>query len=278
MGVRGQSSEMIRIAIKFVVSLFLLAACTVPGDNAFRDYRESYEAARLASVHVIEVYNEYDKVNRRLRTSDVTFDPNLADVYSATALTPISAKISEGFAAATVYTEVLARYLDNNTLSLQEDDIVTLNGAITSVASLINNETAGAQINAVIGATRSLVNLSLARDDRDEFVRLVRENSRVVDEFLAVVRADTSDMYRSARLATAASNGSGEKLEEFRIMLANWVLLIDQTRADLAALQSQVEAGTGQQTALRLLADSAVRIDRYAQDIAAARRELIGVF
>jgi hypothetical protein len=77
---------------------------------------------------VVEVYNEYDKANRRLRTNDATFDPNLADVYSVTALTPISAKISEGFAAATVYTEVLARYLDNNTLSLQDDDIATLNG------------------------------------------------------------------------------------------------------------------------------------------------------
>lgn len=269
---------MLKLFLYAIGLSLILSACSVPGESGFRDYRESYDAARLASEQVVDVYNQYDKVNRRLRTTDVTFDPDLADVFSETALTPISIKISEGFAAATIYTEVLARYLDNNTLSLQDDDLSTINAATTSVASLLKSDEAGAQINAVIGAVRSLVNLSLARDDRDEFVRSVRENSQTVDDFLVVVRADTVDMYRTARTATAVSNGSTEKLEEFRTMLANWVLLIDQTRADLAVLQAQVEAGTGQQTALKLLADSATRIDRYAQEISSARDSLLGVF
>ncbi len=267
-----------RIAVVPIFLLAFLAGCVTPGASAFQDYRVSYEAARTASTQVVEVYNQYDKANRRLRVSDATFDPDLADVYSATALSPISTKITEGFAAATIYTEVLGRYLDNNTLSLQDDDIARLNAATTSVATLANAQAIGAQVNALVSASKSLVNLSLAQNDREEFIRSVRAGSQVVDDFLAVVRADTADMYRTARLATAASNGSTQKLSEFRVMLANWVLLIDQARGDLATLQVQVETGTGGQTALSLLAESAERIDRYATNIAAARSALNGVF
>lgn len=270
--------KMLKSSFKTFFLFSLLSACSIPGDSGFRDYRESYDAARLASEQVVEVYNQYDKVSRRLRTNDVTFDPDLADVYSDTALSPISAKIVEGFAAATTYTEVLARYLDNNTLALHDDDLERINAATTSVASLLKSDAAGAQINSVIGALSSLLNVSLAKNDRDEFIRSVSDNTKVVDDFLAVIRADTADMYRKARTATAASNGSVEKLKEFRVMLANWVLLIDQTRADLATLKEQVKAGTGQQTALNLLASSAVRIERYAQDISTARTSLLGVF
>ncbi|MEM9578794.1 MAG: hypothetical protein AAF999_17495 [Pseudomonadota bacterium] len=266
------------IAVVPVFLLTFLAGCVTPGASAFRDYRASYEAARTASTQVVEVYNQYDKANRRLRISEASFDPDLADVYSATALTPISIKITEGFSAATIYTEVLGRYLDNDTLSLQEDDIARLNAATTSVATLANAQAIGGQINALVNASKALVNLSLAQSDRDEFIRSVRAGSQVVDDFLAAVRADTTDMYRTARLATAVSNGSTQKLSEFRVMLANWVLLIDQARGDLATLQAQVETGTGGQTALSLLAESAERIDRYAADIAAARNALTGVF
>ncbi|MEP5621183.1 MAG: hypothetical protein ABJP82_01240, partial [Hyphomicrobiales bacterium] len=185
---------------------------------------------------------------------------------------------AEGFAAATTYTEVLGRYLDNNTLALHDDDLERINAATTSVASLLKSDAAGAQVNSVIGALSSLMNVSLAKNDRDEFIRSVNDSTKVVDDFLAVIRADTADMYRKARTATAASNGSVEKLNEFRVMLANWVLLIDQTRADLATLKEQVKAGTGQQTALNLLASSAVRIERYSQDISTARTSLLGVF
>jgi hypothetical protein len=259
-------------------ALSLLCACVTPGGEAFQDYRVSYEAARVASTEVVEVYNQYDKANRRLRTSDRSFDPNLADVYSETALTPISIKITEGFAAATVYIEVLGRYFDNNTLSLQDDDVARLNSATASVANLANAPAIGAQINALIAASKALVNLSLARDDREEFKRSVKQNSDIVDNFLATVRADTTDMYRTARLATAASNGSMQKLSDFRVMLAHWVLLIDQARADLATLVAQVETGTGGQTALNLLAGSAERINAYTQEIAATRNALRGVF
>lgn len=267
-----------RFAVVPIFLLTFLSACVTPGADAFRDYRVSYEAARTASTQVVGVYNQYDKANRRLRTSDANFDPNLADVYSSTALSPISTKITEGFAAATIYTEVLGRYLDNDTLSLQDDDVTRLNAATTSVATLANAQAIGAQVNALVNASKSLVNLSLAQNDREEFIRSVRANTRVVDNFLAVVRADTADMYRTARLATAASGGSPQKLSEFRVMLANWVLLIDQARGDLATLQAQVESGTGSQTALSLLAESAERIERYSNDIAAARSALTGVF
>ena len=73
-------------------------------------------------------------------------------------------------------------------------------------------------------------------------------------------------------------NGSFEKLEEFRQMLASWVLLIDQTRSDLAALTRAVERDHTGAPVLGLLAESAQRIDRYVSEISVARREVLGVF
>lgn len=267
----------LRRCILWGVCLFL-AGCTVPGSAAFQDYKQSYDAARVASEQVVDAYNQYDKMDRKRRTDAATFDPDFADVYSPTALSPLSLTIMEGFAAATTFNEVLARYADNNTLSLQQDEIDRLNAASANTATLVAGPGAGGKVSAVIGATQVLANLSLARADREEFVRNVRDNTATVDTFLTIIRDDTADMYQTARLATALSGGSVDKLETFRGMLADWVLLIDQTRKDLALLQQRVEAGATGQSGLSLLAESAERIDRHVTDINAAYRALVGVF
>ncbi|MCV3271311.1 hypothetical protein [Roseobacter sinensis] len=256
----------------------LAIGCTVPGSAAFQDYAESYDAAREASLQVVDAYNQYDKMSRRRQTDPATFDPDFADVYAPTALSPISLTITEGFAAATTFNEVLARYADNDTLRLQKDEIERLNAASANTATLVAGPGAGGQVRAVIGATQVLANLSQARADRDAFVRNVRENTATVDAFLKIIRDDTADMYQTARLATALSGGSVEKLETFRGMLATWVLLIDQTRKDLDILRLRVEAGADGQSGLSLLSESAVRIDRHVTDIDAAYTALVGVF
>ncbi len=261
-----------------VVMCLCAAGCTVPGSAAFQDYSQSYAAARDASVKVVDAYNQYDKMSRKRQTDAATFDPDFADVYSPTALSPLSLTISEGFAAATTFNEVLARYADNDTLRLQKDEIERLNAASANTATILGGPGAGGQVRAVVSATQVLANLSLASADRDEFVRNVRENTQTVDAFLGIIRDDTTDMYQTARLATALSNGSVEKLETFRGMLADWVLLIDQTRKDLEVLKLRVEAGSEGQSAVSLLSESAVRIDRHASDIDAAYTALTGVF
>ncbi|WP_299677658.1 hypothetical protein [uncultured Roseobacter sp.] len=262
-----------------VVAMCIFAmGCTVPGSTAFQDYRQSYDAARDASVQVVDAYNQYDKMSRKRRTDPATFDPDFADVYSPNALSPISLTITEGFAAATTFNEVLARYADNSTLSLQRDEIERLNAASANTATLIAGQGAGAQVRAVIGAVQVLANLSLARADQDEFVRGIRENAAAVDTFLGIMRDDTADMYQTARLATALSGGSAEKLETFRGMLATWVLMIDQTRKDLEILRLRAEAGGTGQSGLSLLAESAENIDRHVTEIEAAYRALVGVF
>ncbi|MEP2641549.1 hypothetical protein [Roseobacter sp.] len=263
---------------RFIASLFclLMVGCTVPGTAAFQDYRASYDAARAASVRVVDAYNQYDKVNRKNRTDAATFDPDFADVYSATALSPIGLRITEGFAAATTYNEVLARYAENNTLSLQQPQIDRLTVAAANTATLVGG--LGDEVSAVIGAAQALVNLSLAGSDRQEFLRNLHDNTGAVDTFLEVIREDTSSMYQTARLATAGSGGSVEKLETFRGMLADWVLLIDQTRKDLAILKARAEMGNSGQSVISLLSDSAVRIDRHVTEIDAAYDALVGVF
>lgn len=261
-----------------IASLSLLAACALPGNDAFTDYRKSYDLARDASTGVIQVYNQYDKANRKRRTNRFSFDPDLADVYSPDALTPISARATDGFAAATIYNEVLARYADNSTLSLQDDDLKTLNGVASTAATFLGTADVGPKLGAVVKAAVSLSNLSLARSDREEFERNVRENSDTVRAFLVLVRSDTRSMYADAFKATQDSNGSVEKLAKFKKMLALWVLLIDQTLSDLSILEARVLEGPSGQTGLSLLADSAVRLQNYARDINAAREDILGVF
>ncbi|MGZ2255945.1 hypothetical protein [Roseobacter sp. A03A-229] len=261
-----------------LVVCFVAAGCTVPGSAAFQDYTESYDAAREASLQVVDAYNQYDKMSRRRQTDTATFDPDFADVYSPTALSPISLTITEGFAAATTFNEVLARYADNDTLRLQKDEIERLNAASANTATILAGPGAGGQVRAVIGATQALANLSLAGADREDFIRNVRDNTATVDAFLEILRDDTTDMYQTARLSTALSGGSVEKLETFRGMLATWVLLIDQTRKDLEILRIRVEAGAEGQSAVSLLSESAARIDRHVTDIDAAYTALVGVF
>ncbi|UWQ35363.1 hypothetical protein K3555_22825 (plasmid) [Leisingera sp. M527] len=255
-----------------------LVACTIPASQDFEAYEASYARARDAGKQVVEVYNQYDKVNRARRTDNNTFDPNFADVYVPEALSPLSIKIEAGFASATVFNEVLGRYATNNSLSLQTENVETLNASVGSIAGLVGEPQIANQINAVVEASLALGNLSLAQSDREEFIRLVQAHANTVDTFLAVVRDDTKAMFSDARTATALGNGSFNKLEEFRQMLASWVLLIDQTRSDLAALERAVERGDSGAPILGLLAESTQRIDRYAAEISAVRRKLLGVF
>ena len=180
-----------------------LVACSIPSTRDFEVYEASYSRARDASTQVIEVYNQYDKANRTRRTDRNTFDPDFADVYVADALSPISIKIESGFASATVFNEVLGRYATNNTLNLQKEQVETLNTSVASVAGLVGQPQIANQINAVVGATLALANLSLAQSDREDFVRLVQMHSDTVDKFLIVVRDDTRAMFSDARAATA---------------------------------------------------------------------------
>ena len=261
-----------------VLMMTALTACSIPGSDTFTAYEASYAAARTAGEEVVDVYNQYDKFNRKRRTDNAKFDPDFADVYVADAFSPISVKIKAGFAATTVFNEVLGRYATNNTLSLQQDNIDTLNASAGSVATLVGQPQIAGQISAVVSATTALANLSLAAADRDAFVANVKANAGTVDDFLVILRDDTTAMFNDARTATVLGDGSFEKLEEFRVMLATWVLLIDQTRSDLAALQRAVEAGTTGTPILGQLAESAERIDRYATEIGAARTALLRVF
>ena len=268
----------------FLTIIVFLTGCVLPPTEQFLRYDEAFDKANEASKTVLSVYSQYEKELYPLDPN--SFRPDQAALISASAPGPLTALYSRGFSVVEKYNAILYRYAQGDSVSVLSDDITALNAASAQLGLVLGVADTAARLSGAVAAAQRLVGIGLALSDAEEFDASLAEGGVAVRQFLGIVREDTADMYQdvsTAMLRRIQRNPSNlaqeqENRAQFRDMLAAWVLLIDETIAELERLEVAVAAGARSPQTISNVSNSIARITQYSEDIRFARRQIAGLF
>ena len=264
-----------------VICMFALASCSLVPPPELTLYQAAYSEAEDATESILSTYARYEKRAQSVSTS--AFDPDQAALIAPGAAPPLTNLYRRGFTAVAKYNVILARYAAGESISVLDDDFEALRTSLNRLTTALPGISLPGED--IVTASQTLVGIVLARSDAEEFQRSVKENGPIIRDFLSIVRSDTTSMYDDAKIAVVkgvttpkGAQKAASDLIVFREMLAGWVLLIDETKINLQALESAIENGPRRNSSIALLAASTDRLAIYAENIKVAQRQLEAAF
>lgn len=273
-----------------VVTCVFLSACSF-GAAQFAIYNQAFEAQFLEGEKVFDRLGRAERVLRAQQFSRSPgirpFNPNEANLYVRVGDPPLTGALRASLGALKDYNDALtalatgaaatsARAELTNATTTLSSSLSNLTGAtgLSGSAALIDDVSSG-----ILQVIPLLEVVGRAQGRMAFREQLVAAHPDMKDLFLTL-RAGTDDMFEVVQLSLTQVGGLGltegldatnlEDLEEYRVLLAGWVLLLDQT---LLAMDQAVAAVAVQNSAPDLsdLIAASVEIDILAEAIKTAR-------
>ncbi len=270
--------------MRYISILFFLicAACATAPSEEFKAYRASFDAANTQTEALLDVYNDIEKSIDATSRDRTTLDPNRAYLFVPAADAPRTRLLREGFKLVADYNVLLGRYVEGGSLTSIQPEIDRVKASAVTIGSSVGAITGTVGIGTVapglIDGAQALAQLALFNDDVERFRASVVANQPVVDGFLAQARAQAEAMYSEARtyrrdriLAGAGAAKTEMELEAFKVATASWVLVIDETRRNLAFLTEAVKQDQ-RGTSFPQVAESTERIASFAEQMQSAQQ------
>lgn len=245
-----------------VLVIGLLASCASAPPPEFVIYQQTFGEAREATTIVLSAFGPYERAARTPPKLE-TFNPDDARYIAGDAQPGLAEQIDRGFTALNTYNQVLARYAGGESIETIKPQI----GVFAKQASLAANLVVPGASTAIAAGTKLLDEVAgaiLAVSDRAEFARAVSENSPKILTFISAAREASSIMYATAYNEIGKQNDKAIKdaldadqvtqarqlqtetnrnRSNFRVLLARWVLLLDDLHEAVGALQIAVAEG-----------------------------------
>lgn len=261
-----------RSALVAVVCWAVAACSSLQGVEEFEVYRPAFEKTYAASTAILDqlAVQERTIFLRRHRvdaagTRNPEFDPDLARYYTDAVDPPGTAAFRHSLDAVKAYNDLLYGLASGQTAATLAAKITTLNdkladasnetGAVLKLAGLAKLTELGALLRAASTQAQPIVQFGLTLRSRDEFRRYAVEYHALIRAILLELRQGTTAIFpvltastmRRARTAVTSADGKLtpqeiEKLEAYRKLLADWVILIDTTIKALDQVKAAVEA------------------------------------
>ena len=135
-----------------------------------------------------------------------------------------------------------------------------------------------AAVSGLVDGAQALAQLALFNDDDNRFRESVVANLPAIDGFLAQARLQAEAMYSEARtyrrdriLAGAGAAKTQTELDAFKVAAASWILMIDETRRNLAFLTEAIKEDRGG-TSFPQVAASTERIAEFTVQMESAQQ------
>lgn len=280
------------------IACLILAACGLSqGIAEFELYRSAFEKTYGTSTAILDqlAVQERELFLRsrrgRIDPTNVRFDPNLARYYTDATDPPGTAAFRRALETVKAYNDLLYGLASGQTsealvgkladLNSKVSDAVNEAGALLSVASGGELLAATTGLNQVLTQIAPFVRIGLTLRSREEFRRYAVEYYPVVRALLIELRQGTRAIFpvltaatlRRFRNAPAGTLSADElkKLETYRKLLADWVILIDATVKSLDNVKAAVEADPTIVGTIAGLGAIAVELETTSQ---AARKHL----
>ena len=175
------------------------------------------------------------------------------------------------------YNALLVAYSDGASGRLLASDLAALNSAVGKIseAAPITNVAGAATFvsgfNAVVGRFAPIAEQTGTLADRERFRRFLLDNYPAIDEAIRLMARNSAILYENVAVGTnlfrirsrTSSTALKSRRREIRNLIANWTVLLDESRRLLGELYVAMENPNGLESRLRNLNESAVqaRID-----------------
>jgi hypothetical protein len=278
-----------------VIFCLVLAACANQGIAEFELYRSAFERTYGTSTAILDQLAVQERelfmrTRGRINPANLRFDPNLARYYTDTVDPPGTAAFRRALETVKTYNDVLYGLASGQTAEALVGKLGELNAKIGDAAgeasSLVG--VGGAE---VAGATAALdrlfvqiapfLRVALTARSREEFREFVVRHYPIINAILLELRQGTRAIFPILTAATlrrvrdAPSGGLTadeiRKLETYRKLLADWVILIDATIKSLDNVRAAAGADPTIVGTITGLGAIAVQLETASQG---ARRHL----
>jgi hypothetical protein len=284
-------------AISVAICLALAACGLSQGIAEFEIYRSAFEKTYGTSTAILDQLAVQERElflrSRRGRVdlSTVRFDPNLATYYTDTTDPPGTAAFRRALETVKAYNDLLYGLASGQTAEALVSKLADLNakigaavgeaGALVGGGAQLELVAATAGLNQIFTEIAPFVRVALKFRAREEFRVFVVQYYPPVRDILGELRQGTRAIFpvltaatlRRVRNAPAGTLTADEvkKLETYRKLLADWVILIDATIKSLDAVKAAVEADPTIVGTINGLGAIAVELESASQ---AARKHL----
>lgn len=238
------------------------ACATYRGVTEFEAYRSAFEKTYSTSVSILDQLAIHERA-QFLRLSPAKpsqFEPSLAAYYTDAVDPPSTAAFRRSLDTVKAYNDLLYGLASGQTA----DVLVAKAGELRTHALAAGHEVSllaqlspqglgiGAGLDSAFRTLRPFAELGLTLRSRQQFRRYLVQYHPVVENILIQLRSGTSEIFpvltdptlRRARDSRDGSLTAGEraKVEAYRTLLSDWVILLDGSLAALRQAKAAVEA------------------------------------
>lgn len=267
-----------------------VVSCATPPPPEFALYVDSFESLNAATAEMLAIFEPVEKAVRA-PTDTSTFNPDDAPYIADEGRGGVALQIERGMAAVSGYNAILTLYAQGESVSSLEELATGLSSSVGVLATSLGLPVVGPSFAAGVEGLQVLASALLSVSDRTEFAKLVLEQSATFDGFLVSLRDLTPDMYRSAvtyvtqrktelglQGRTADIGALDGDLEQFRQMLASWVLAIDDARHSIGALEAAVAVQDGALDSIDAVSFWTNELNRHTEAVKFAARSISAAF
>jgi hypothetical protein len=232
-----------------------LAACAFNGIVEFESFRTAFDKVQSTSSSILDQLAIQErwlffKVTKNAR-SPVRFDPDLARYYTDSVDPPGTASFRAALDTIKTYNDLLYGLETGQTAQAMVAKVAALESSITSAAISASGlldpavPAASAQVKLAVGALNGIfaelqpfLQLALTARSREEFREFLISSYPTVRKLLVELRTATSAIFPVLTAATvdpanragrALTSEEASKIETYRKLLADWVILIELT-------------------------------------------------
>jgi hypothetical protein len=177
------------------------------------------------------------------------------------------------------FNTLLVAYSDGISGRLLRQELEAFSSSINEISKLapITNisgaGTFAASFTGIVNSLLPIADLAGGVIDRSQLRTFLLDNYEIVDQALLLMAQNSSKLYANVYVGTQLfqikTRGAGENLNtrrrEIRRLIANWTVLLDDTRRILRELKIAIEASDGLETRIRNLESTIIsRIDTNA--------------
>ena len=267
-----------------LLGIFLFG-CALPPTQEFNSYVAAFDQAHAQTTEMLALYNDVEKAVDFQDEDSKRLSPDRAYLYVKAGEAPRTRALRRGFEVIHDHNVILARYVAGESVSVLSDDISALNSSATRLGDAVGASEMGGSVGLLLAAAKSLARVSLSAGNTEEFRRSLNTTAPLIREFLSKAREQSETMYSEARTRARDRILEGEKSatvverrEAFKVMVANWVLMIDETQEALGLLIEAAQYDRPPRSVLSKLAASTDRLTLYAEELGVVRRSLENLF
>ncbi|WP_135858037.1 hypothetical protein [Mesorhizobium sp. M2D.F.Ca.ET.223.01.1.1] len=248
------------LVVSFVVSL---SSCATPPIQETKAFVSAVNTAKSAADTLVDEVNAAEKTRyARLHAKDPVFDIKNAYYIATISETPGAQKYRSGLIVLQDYANILQSLVDGSGIDAVHTQAQTLAANISAIAG-------APQVAAVAQSLLPVLDRLIAAANVAEARQIAVGGAKDVHNLLTALRNGAPAIYEYLTLDLVRAH-QPEKLQEYRVAVANYVVLIDELDATFSQLVIAFDRPSNPVT-LAALVDASAQLKA---DVSAARQSL----